>query len=256
MVVDIPEITFNHLLEFYRFPTQLLSDHNKDNQLGILFSDGVILPLTRIILYHYAAHTNKHWRVSFVFAVIQGTLEWIYLSLEYLTYLKWNIWISIDLYFLMSRFGIVYTSRFLFYQPPIPYFVRIGAATYAITAWIGAMAGGAFLSLYQWRSLIFVNESADDRFSDLGISWIFAMLSAVIIPRISLKFRPLVFVTFALIAIVFSYFAHYGGWLIYHHWSTLLTALRWIVPFAALVWFDRWESTYHPANRAIDFRDS
>lgn len=255
MVVDIPEVTNNHLLEFYKFPTHLLANPDKDNQFGIIFSDGIILPLTTVILLHYAVHTQKLWRLSFAFAATYGLLEWMYLRYSYLTYLNWNIWISIAVYLFMSRIFSHYAPRLLLYQPPIPYFIRIGGATYAITAWFGAVLGGAFLGLYQWRPLIFAHESSDDRLADLGISLTFAILSAVIIPRIRLTLRPLVFLIFALMAISFSYVAHDRGWLIYHHWNTFLTVLRWIVPFAALTWFDRWEFTYLPAKQDIPLND-
>jgi hypothetical protein len=70
--------------------------------------------------------------------------------------------------------------------------------------------GGALISLYQWRPMIFKKVGADDRFMDLALSWILALLSAIIIPKVPKKH--------------------------------LCTALRWFVPFIIIVWYDRWES--------------
>lgn len=247
MVTDIPEITFNQLLEFYKFPTHLFADNIKDNQMGIVFSDGIILPMTNMIICHYALKTKKLWSVAFVFAAVYGTLEWIYLKTEYLIYYRWNIWLSIAIYFFISRFIFNYASRLMLYKPPLPYFIRIGTSTYAITAWFGAVLGGSLIGLYQWRPLIFKHVSADDRFSELGISLIFAIFTAIIIPRVKNKFRPIFFVSFAIVAIIFSYYSHSQGWLNYHKWSNILTAVCWLVPFSILSWLDYWESniTFH-----------
>jgi len=242
MVTDIPEITFNQLLEFYKFPTYLFVNNIKDNQMGIVFSDGIILPMTNMIICHYAIKTKKPWSVAFVFAAVYGLLEWIYLKLEYLIYYKWNIWISISIYFLVSRFIFIFASKLMQYKPPLPYFIRIGTSTYAVTAWFGAILGGSLAGLYQWRPYIFQHESADDRFSELSISLIFALLSAVIIPKTKQKYRPIFFTSFAVVAIIISYYSRGQGWLIYNNWNNVLTAIRWIIPFAVLVWLDRWES--------------
>jgi hypothetical protein len=230
MIVDIPEILFNQLLEIYKFPTQLLSNFNMDNQFGIIFSDGIILPITNILLLHYSTKIKGPWKVSLCFAVIMGTLEWVYLKTGYLIYFKWNIWISIGLYFSFSRFFISYSSRFLLYKPPIPYYIRIAASTYSITAWFGAVLGGAFIGLYQWRPYIFKHYSADDRFCDLGISWILATLVSITIPIIKPKFRFIAFILFFLIVLTFSYYANFKGWLVYNRWNYFLTFLRWVCP--------------------------
>lgn len=244
MVADIPEIVINQILEFYKFPAHLLIDSIKDNQLGIVFSDGIILPITSIIACHYASHTKKLWRTSFIVAAIQGILEWIYLSLGYLVYFRWNIWISIAMYFFISRFFISFASRLLNYNPPIPYFYRMTVSTYTITAWFGAVLGGALLNLYQWTPHIIGNPSGDDRFSDLCISWILALFSAIIIPKTKPKNKPIIFIAFAVLTIVFSYYAYSQGWLVYHKWNNLFTALRWLVPFILLIFYERWENKY------------
>lgn len=244
MITDIPEIFFNQILQLYRFPTQLLTDNIKDNQLGIVFSDGIILPMTNILICHYAIKTKKLWRVSLAFTATYGIMEWLYLKFGYLIYHKWSIWISIAIYFSVSRMVLNYASRLMLYKPPMSYFIRIGASTYAITAWFGAILGGVLLGFYQWRPYIINNSGGDDRLSDLGISYIFAVLSAIIVPRIKTKFRPLLFISFAVIAIIFSYYSHGQGWLIYHKWNNVLTALRWIIPFLGIIWLDKWESKY------------
>jgi hypothetical protein len=140
LVVDIPEIIFNQLLSFYKFPTLLLNDFSKDNQLGVIFSDGIILPLTAIIFCHYAIQKQFYWRLAFIFTFLWHIpLEWIYLKLGYLKYENWSIWYSMLIYFAGFRFYGPYAKRILTYSPPLPYYIRIGSFTYGITAWIGAL---------------------------------------------------------------------------------------------------------------------
>lgn len=242
LVVDTPEVIFFHFYRLYTFPTHLLSNPNADYQLGLIFSDGIILPLTGIIFCHYAVQTKHLWRLSFGFTLLQGTLEFIYLGLGYLHYNNWSHWLSLAFYFIGFRIAAGYASRIMKYNPPVPYSLRIAASVYASTVWFGAVLGGVLLNLYEWRPGLFKLPSAEDRFPDVGISWVLALFSAMIIPRIPLRYRPIVFIVFAALTTSFCYFAYGHGWLIYHRWNHFLTALRWFVPIIIVIWFDRWES--------------
>jgi hypothetical protein len=244
LVVDVPEVFFSHYLGFYRFLIHLLFDFNKDDQLGLIFSDGFILPVFSIIVCHYATQIKNHWRLTFIFTLLQGILEWIYLRLGYLLYHKWNLWLSVTLYFIGIRLSTEYASRLMRYNPPVSYSLRIAAATYSVTVWVGAVLGGLLIRLYEWTPHLFTLQSAEDRFPDVSISWVLALLSAIIVPKIPLKYRPIVFMIFSALATAFCYFAYGHGWLIYHRWNHLLTALRWFIPFIVIMWFDHWESTY------------
>jgi len=244
LIVDAPKVVFSHFLRLYTFPINLLSDPNKDHQLGLIFSDGLILPLTGIIFCHYAAQTKNHWRLSCVFTVLQGTLEWVYLNLGYLHYYKWNIWLSVAIYFIGFRITAKYASRIMRYNPPVPYALRIAGATYTTTVWVGAVLGGELIRLYEWIPHIFKLHSAEDRFPDVAISWALALLSSLIVPEIHHKYRPMVFVIFAAIATAIYYVGYARGWLIYHSWNHLFTALRWFVPFGVVMWFDICESNH------------
>lgn len=227
LIIDTTEVLFNHLLSFYQFPSRLLTGFHKDNQLGVVFSDGFILPLTAIIFCHYVRKKQQYWRMAFIFTFLwHAPLEWIYLKLGYIRYENWNIWYSTLVYFAAFRFFGKYADRLLTYNPPIPYFIRIGTFTYGASAWPGAMVGGALAGLYQWRPHIFHASSADDRFTDLGISWLLAILTAVMIPRALPKYRPFIFIGLAVSATAFSVYGYGKGLLIYNHWNHTLTALR------------------------------
>lgn len=243
IVVDSTEIIFNQLLSLYKFPTFLLNEFSKDNQLGIVFSDGIILPLTTIIFCHYATKKQYYWRLAFIFTFLWHTpLEWIYHKLGYVKYENWRIWYSMLIYLAGFRFLGPYAKRILTYNPPLPYFIRMGNFTYGITAWIGALLGGALISLYQWRPMIFKKAGADDRFLDLSLSWLLALLLAIIIPKVLKENRQYFFMGIFILVTAFSYFSNWQGWLIYHNWNHLCTALRWFIPFSIIVWYDRWET--------------
>jgi hypothetical protein len=186
MVIDIPEIIFSTIFTNYKFRPHLLSDSTKEIELGLLFSDGLILPLTAILFCHFASQTQKHWRLAFIFTGIHYILERIYLALDFLEYEKWNIWISMLIYLLGFRFFAHYARRMLLYNPPIPYSIRIASITYCINGWIGGVIGGALIGMYQWRPHIFSKVGADERFCDLGLGWTFGVLSAFIVPHISI----------------------------------------------------------------------
>jgi hypothetical protein len=210
--------------------------------MGLIFADGIILPLTAILFCYFSSRTQKHWRLTFLFTGVQYLLERIYLALGYLQYVNWNIWISMSIYFLGFRIAAHFARRMLLYSPPISYSIRIATFTYTINAWIGAILGGALLGLWQWRPHIFGEKGADERFSDSAIETSLGIMSAFIIPRISAKHRMWVFMLFALIASTICYLAYWKGWFLYRHWNHFLSAMRWIVPSCVISLYDRWEN--------------
>lgn len=248
MFVDVPESIFSYVFGLYKMNTHLSDNYRVINPLGLLIADGYILPFTNMILLHYATRVKNLWKISLVIASTYGMIEWIHIQLGYLTYYKWSIWLSIAIYFFVSRFFINFASWFLLYNPPLPYSLRIAGATYSITVYMGAFLSGGLLDLYQWRPFFVKNPGDDDRIVSVSICFALALLSAAIIPKVKPKYRSMVFISFAIITIAFSYFAYSQGWLIYHKWNHLLTALYWLVSIAVLIWYDRWESMQRPCR--------
>jgi hypothetical protein len=241
--IDIPEVIFNRILGWYSFPTHLLNNFEMDTQLGLLFSDGVILPLVGIIFTFYIK-PNHPWRYTFYFVVGLISLEFLYLKLGYLLYIRhWNILYSTITYILGIRLYAHFAPRFVSYSPPVPYWLRLLSFTYASTAWVGAVVGGAFFSLYQFRPHIIKSELGDDRFADIGSSWILGIITAIMIPKVSKRFKFISFMSIALLASVWALFMYRKGWLIYHHWNHFLTLSRYFAPYLLIWWYDRWETT-------------
>ncbi len=171
-------------------------------------------------------------------------LELVYLKFNYLHYLHWNIWLSTIFYIIGIRIYAHFAPRFVSYDPPVPYWIYLMSLKYAATAWIGAVFGGALVSLYQFQPDIFHSKPADDRFVDLGVSFLFAIITAIIIPKTPRRYKILVFATLATLATVGALFMYSRGWLIYHKWNHLLTVLRYFAPYTLIMIYDRWEATY------------
>jgi hypothetical protein len=240
---DAVEAVFSHYLGFYKFPAQLFSNFSVDNVFGLALSDGVILPLNGIIFCHYALRKKNQWLIVFIFTLAQFILELIYLGLGYLTYYHWATWLSVLFYTVGFSISAKYASRLLKYDPsPVPYQMVIGTATYGIATWLGVMFSGLF-GLYVWRPHLFKSFAGEIAFPEITMGELFGGVAALLIPKLPIKYRPVIFMTLPALGTVFYYFAYGKGWLIYHHWNHLLSALRWFVPFSLIILFERWEST-------------
>ena len=64
-IVDIVEGVFTYYFEFYSFSPHLLVNQVQENQLGLIFCDGYLLPFTGIILLHYATKAKNLWGIIF-----------------------------------------------------------------------------------------------------------------------------------------------------------------------------------------------
>jgi hypothetical protein len=242
--VDVVEIVFSHYLGFYKFPARLFSNFEINNQFGLTLSDGLILPLNGIIFCHYAIRMKNHWFLVFIFTLGQFILELIYLNLGYILYLKWATWLSVIFYTIGFSISAKYASRLIKYEPsPVSYSIIIGTATYGIATWCGAVFSGLF-GLYEWHPHLFKSFTGEISFPEITMGELFGCVAAILIPKVPLKYRPVIFLTLPALGTVFYYFGHGKGWLIYRHWNHLLSALRWFVPFSIIIWFDRWQSTY------------
>ncbi|HYE81116.1 MAG TPA: hypothetical protein VEG39_03000 [Clostridia bacterium] len=223
----------------------LLQDPLDDNQLGIIFVDGFILPIGFIIFSHYIKKGN-HWKMSYIFAMFLSILEWIIYKLKYLIYINWELAHSIAIYALGFRAGAHMADRIVSYDPPIPYPVRLYCFSYAAIAWVGALFGWPVLKLLQFRIGLFNSIMADDRFVDLYSGMALSLICALMVPRASRRMKPVMLAIVACIGTAFAVYFNFRGWLIYHHWNNLLTAIRYIISFALIMWYDRWESSYMP----------
>lgn len=244
-IIDLLEIMLNQLFGVYKFPMHLLQNPLDDNQLGIMFVDGLILPTGFIIFSHYIRKDNR-WKMSYIFAVFLSILEWILLKLNYLVYIEWELAYSIAIYAFGFRIGAYLAARIVGYASPIPYPVRLYCFSYAALAWIGALFGWPVLKLYQFKTGLFDNIMADDRFVDLYSGMALSLICALIVPKVSHRLKAVVFAGIACVGTAFALYFHSKGWLIYHNWNHILSLIRYILPFALIMLYDRWESSYKP----------
>jgi hypothetical protein len=247
---DMFEVSFNLLLELYKFPTHLRTNPINANELGIIFADTLILPFTFIVYVYYAAKTSHPWRLALSFAVGFIVLECIYLKLGYMKYLHWNLAFSAAFYVAGFRLGAYLAPRIAYYNPPVPHRVRLLCFSHMIIMWVGALFASPLLKMFQFKPGLFKDFMADCRFTDLLSGDILAVLCTIFIPTVHQKLKPLAFAIIACIGISFAIFSYHHGWLIYHHWNHFLTALRYILPIALIMLYDRWELTYQSNNPA------
>lgn len=240
---DMLEVLFNLLLNFYKFPTHLARDPVQENEIGIIFSDTLILPFIFIIFVYYA-RKSRPWRTTLLFALLFTILEWIFLSLGYLKYLHWNLAYSAAFYVVGYRIGAYMAPRIASYDPPIPYSVRLLCLSHTIIMWVGALFATPLLKMYQFGPGVFMDSMADCRFTDLLSGDILAVLCVIFIPRVPNKFKPLILLVITCIGVSFSLFSYSKGWLIYHNWNHFLMVLRYFVPIALIMLYDRWELSY------------
>ncbi len=241
---DMFEVLFNLLLGLYKFPTHLHLNPSDDNELGIIFADTLILPFTLIVFVYYASKKINPWKISLPFAIGFIVLEWIFLQFGYMKYIHWSLAISAAFYVTGFRIAAYLAPRIVTYGPPVPYRLRLMAFSHTFIMWVGALFASPLFKMYEYRPGVFKEPMADCRFTDLLTGDILALLITIFIPMIPKKARPIAFAAVACIGISFAFLAHYQGWLIYHRWNHLLTALRYIVPIALIMLYDRWESAY------------
>ncbi len=247
-VADVTEVSFNLLLGLYKFPTHLLTDPVFDNELGIVFSDTMILPIALIIFLYYAKK-ERPWRTSLPFVAMFIVTEIIFLITGYVKYIHWSLLFSALAYIFAFRLAVQNALRISHYDPPIPYFVRLMCFSHTIIMWAGAIFALPLLKMYQFRPGVFEDIMADCRFTDLLSGDILSIILTLVIPRIQNRHKAIVFTAVTIMGTAFALFANYSGWLIYHRWNHILMALRYFVPILLIFLYDRWEFAYK-AERA------
>lgn len=250
ILTDIVDISLSWFFSVYRLPGHLLKDRLADYELGVVISDGFVLPMTAILFCYYMAKDLYYLRMDrkitlvFSFTVLLVFIELLFRDLGFMIYLKWHTAITLILYLCSLTLLAAFARRLIFYSPPVPYPLRIFFATFALNGWPGAIIEGALFKYYQYRPGIFANPSADDRFASMGITFVISAIAAVLVPRLPIKYRGWVFPGIALLVIVFDILLYSRGWILYNRWNHFLLMIRFLVPNIALVFYDRWETKY------------
>ncbi|MGM0881478.1 MAG: hypothetical protein ACQEXQ_10640 [Bacillota bacterium] len=171
-------------------------------------------------------------------------MELTYLKLGYMKYIHWNILFSSVFYVAGFRFGAYLAPRISSYDPPIPYRLRLLCFSHMILMWVSAIFAMPLLKMYQFKPGLFKDFMTDCRVAELVSGDTLSVLSTIFIPVIPQKIKAPAFAVIAFIGISIALFSYHKGWLIYHRWNHFLTALRYIVPVALIMLYDRWESSY------------
>lgn len=186
ITVDIIEVFINIIFKPYKFPANLYTDSEKDNFLGILLADSIILPLTAILFCYMAR--NHPWKASINFTILYTFLEWIYLKLEYLQYFGWKLYFSLLAYLIGFSFFSIFANKLIDSPSKIPYFIRITTFAYLVLAIPGAIPDVLF-HLHYWRPGIVRDFWSDDRIADLGSCLIIAIIIGIIIPKTPISYK-------------------------------------------------------------------
>lgn len=238
ITVDIIEIFINLIFNLYKFPTNILSDPDKDNFLGILCADSIILPLTAI-LFCYCVKSHP-FKTSIIFTIVYTFLEWIYLKLEYLIYLNWKLHYSALAYIIGFSFFSKYANKLIDRPYKVPYYISITCFAYFILVIPGAIPD-VLLNMYNFRPGLVQDFWVDDRISDLGSCLVIANIVGFIIPRVPVKYKKLSFIVLAILSVSFGLISYFNGWLIYNKWNHFLTIIRYCFPFLILYFYDKWQ---------------
>ncbi|WP_281883449.1 hypothetical protein [Paenibacillus sp. YYML68] len=239
LIVDVIEIIINLLMNYYKFPAQLLSDPVKDNFLGILLADSVILPLTAITFCYHAA---KHpLRAALLYSGIMVVLEWLYVELGYVVYSShWAIWMSalvyVSSFLLFSRLADQFVNR----PYSVPYFIRLLCFSYTALVLPGAIPDVLF-HLHRWNPGLVPDIWSDDRIADLGSGFLISLVIASILPNVAMQRRTVTLSVLAACTVLFGLWAHRMGWLIYNSWNDALTVVRFVIPYILIFLYDRWQ---------------
>ncbi len=241
LAADTGDVACDYWLNLYDLPGHLLKNPASDHYLGIVFSDGIILPLIAIIFCHYSVKHHRPWLLSFLFAAILGIMEVLYRQLGYMVYHHWSPWVTTLLAFIAFRILAEFAGRFVHRSPPVSYRFRLLCATYVITEWPGAVLSG-IMHLYKWRPHLFADPYADDRFTAMTIAVVMGGLAAYLAPKFRDREKPFLFLGLGLVSTVFALWASRSGLLRYYRWDHLWTVVRYMTPYLLVFWYDQWES--------------
>lgn len=238
VTADIIEVFINIIFNLFKFPANLLTDPHKDNFLGILLADSVILPLTAILFCFIAR--NHPWKTSINFTILYSFLEWIYLKLGFLQYTGWKFYYSTLVYFLGFLLLSRVANKFINSPIKVPYFISLTTYAYMVLVIPGAIPDVLF-HLHYWRPEILRDFWSDDRIADLGSSLIISIMIGIIIPKIPIPYKLLTFIILSIFTVLFGLICYWKGWLVYVKWNHFLTMVRYTLPYFFLYWYDSWQ---------------
>jgi hypothetical protein len=238
ITVDIIEIFINIIFNLYKFPANLFTNSEKDNFMGIILADSVILPLTAIVFCYIAK--SQPWKASINFTILYTFLEWIYLKLGYLQYYGWKLYYSALAYVIGFSIFAPVATKLIDKPNKIPYFVRLSTFAYLVLVIPGAIPD-VLLHLHHWRPGIFSDFWSDDRVADLGSCLVISVIIGIIIPRTRKEYKLSVFIVLSLLTVLFGFISYWKGWLVYVKWNHLLTFVRYTLPYIILYWYDKWQ---------------
>lgn len=242
-ISDYGDVPFEFWFNFYDLQVHLLNNLDVGRYLGIILSDGLIFPFIAIIFCYYSVRFDHPWLLSILFAAMLGILEFLYVKLGYMVYYHWNHWLTPLITFITLRIVACFSNRLVHYSPPISYRFRLLCSIYVITEWPGAILCGS-LRLYQYKPNIFNNETANDRFVAMILATLMGVLAAFFISKISSSYKIFLFLGLGLVSSIFAVYMHSKELLIYNHWNSVATVIRYIAPYFVVYLYDRWEASY------------
>jgi hypothetical protein len=144
----------------------------------------------------------------------------------------------------MFRVLAHFAERFVYYSPPVPYWLRLFCFVYTFSGWPEAFTGRGVFILNQWRPHIFDDYSRDDRFIAKSLEIVMGGTSAYLSPKLRQRYKPFLFLGLGVISVIFAFLMYVNGWLQYFHWNHFWTIVRYVTPYLLIYWYDHWESAY------------
>jgi len=245
--IDPPEFILFKVLDFYSFQPKLLANPIKDSLLGLMFSDGFILPLAAIILYCYVK-PNRIWRYAFIFSGLHIALELLYLRFGYLKYNNWSIWYSSAAY--LSGYTTAVYLFLLLKRKSTPFWLRLAIFAYPAFGWFGIVFNG-LLDFNRFELDFFKNEEVSNDIIHIGVVWGIVLLHAIFVSHLKPLLREYVYILTALSVSIFFIWLCSKGMLFYSHWNNILIILRWSTSFALLFLYGNWELKYYGKQKSV-----
>lgn len=245
--VDWGDVIFYKWANFFDIPAKLPRSIDVGNYLGIIFSDGIIFPAAAIVFCYYSVRYHHPFLLSALFASMFGIIEIIFRKYGFIVYHNWNPFVTPVITFVLLLILAGYSNRFANYSPPVSYKLCIMCFIYGIIEWPGGILA-ATLHLYLYRPRIFADGTSDTRFVAMIVSTLLAVIAAIIIDKVKPKNKIILFLGSGICYSIFAFWMYSNGWMIYNHWNHILTVLRYIIPYTAVYYLDKWESSYRTKN--------
>lgn len=242
VVADYGDATCDYWLDFYDLPTHLLIDTDAGEHLGLILSDGVIFPLIGIVFCYYAARYQRPWLTSLLFAVMLGLMEFLYVTLGFMVYHHWTHFTTAALAFPTLMVMACFAKRFIGYNPPVPYRLRLACAVYTLSAWPVALLSG-ILFLFEYTPLL-AKGTANDPLLIILPTTAISVADALLVPSTAPRHKMALFLLLGVCSSAFALVLYGVGMIQYNHWNSLLTAFVFMAPYPLIWLFNKWEWRY------------